>query len=98
MEIRAYTASQLTNDYADSVKATQGGAEVSFLDFAAQAVREGKIVMPGETEAGKAGFLKTKFGVDKNPDLEDIKEEEIQKFLTRIQNIMNSNKNNKEVK
>ena len=90
MDIRPYTPSQITNDYTENVKATQGGSEFSFLDFAAQAVKEGKIGMQAQVGSDKTGFSKTKFGFDKNPDLAEVKEEEIQKFLKKIQTIMGS--------
>jgi len=90
MEIRGFYTSQLANDYAESVKTSQGAAEISFLDFAAQAVREGKIVMPGGIESEQLGFSKAKFGFDKNIDLADVQEEEIQNFLRKIQSIVKS--------
>ena len=88
MEIRTGYSSQLMNEYAESVRGTQATSEMSFLDFAAQAIKEGKISFAGQVESGNIGFNKAKFSFDKNVDLDQVKEEEVQNFLRKIQHIL----------
>jgi len=73
-------------------KAPQVAEGASFLGSVAEAVREGKIVVPGGTEMEKLDFLRTKFGAEKNLKIENSEEDLVYGFLARIKRILEENK------
>jgi len=61
---------------------------VSFLGSVAQAVKSGKIVMPGGTQMEQTDLNKTKFVTDTGFKAEESDEEKIKGFLARIKRIL----------
>ena len=60
----------------------------SFLGSITEAVKAGKIVMPGGTNMEQLDFKKTKVNGETGIKAEETEEEKIKGFLTRIKNIL----------
>jgi len=58
------------------------------LGLVAEAVKEGKIAMPGGCEMNKLDFNKAKFSIDGGVKIEETEEEQVKSFLTRIKKIL----------
>ncbi len=92
MEIAAVLSKPNAGKQAESRQVLQNTVDQSFLGSVAEAVRAGKIVMPGNLETGKLDLLKTKFGMDRQLGFEECEEELVQRFLTKIRSVLKKSK------
>jgi len=95
MEIAAVLSKPNAGKQAENRQALQNTADQSFLGSVSEAVRAGKIVMPGSVEMGKLDLLRTKFGMDGQLGFEECEEELVQRFLTRIRRVLEKRKESK---
>jgi len=88
MEIQALAGRQAVKSVTEVSSQIGRGEGVSFLGMVAEAVKEGKIVMPGGSEMSKLDFNKAKFSIDGGLSKDETEEEQVKSFLTRIKNIL----------
>ena len=88
MEIFGLAAKQAVTVKADTASQAGRGDGIGFLGSITEAVKSGKIVMPGGAEMQQLDFQKAKFGIEKGLKVEETEEEQIRGFLTRIKKIL----------
>ena len=80
------------NDAPTQKAPAQNTAGISFLGSVSEAVRQGKITMPGGADMSRADLLKNKFEFDLGVSQEESEEELIKGFLARIKRILDEKK------
>ena len=72
----------------ESSKAPQVFEGVSFAGAIVEAVKEGKISMPGGVQSGKLDFNKEKFVFDQGFSYMEEEEQKVKEFLDKISKIL----------